>query len=350
MRGKLFKEGGPYNIRRSGPDEYTMTVSIPPDEDGRIARECPVTDCSPGYFKVKIGTGITEGQEIAYCPYCRHAGEPGDFTTREQIRYAKDLVAREATEGIKRMFKDALGLDQSEKKTIGGGFLSIEMSLKSGPKLPIRRPFEEEVRRDVICPNCGLDQSVYGLAIWCSDCGKDIFLTHVSAELSVVRLMLADVERRREKLGVRAAAKDIENCLEDTVSIFEAVLKALVIRYKIENGDTEEQINHFFKKNGNAFQNVNRAINVFDDIIGLPLFVEKSQDEIKFLAKTFEKRHPITHNLGVIDKKYIEKARIEEKEGKEVLVSIEEIQKAIDISLSVFSSLHDRMFHEDTKS
>jgi len=43
--------------------------------------------------------------------------------------------------------------------------------------------------------------------------------------------MLADIPRRRENLGRRIAAKDRKNCLEDTVSIFEAVLRALVRRY-----------------------------------------------------------------------------------------------------------------------
>lgn len=344
MTNKIFKEGGPHNIQRTGSDEYTMNVSIPKDADGRTARECPNEECSPGYFKVKGGTGITDGQEVAYCPYCRHEDEPNGFTTEEQIRYAKDLVLREAHEGIEGMLKDALGLGPSGKKTMGGGFLSIEMSLKPGHKPPARRPFEEEVRRDVVCPHCGLDQSVYGLATWCADCGEDIFLAHVAAELAVVSLMLGDIERRRENLGARVAAKDIENCLEDTVSIFEAVLRVLVKRFKGESGEAQESIERFFKKNGNAFQNVNRSIAVFDNDVGLSLFYGVPQNDIDRLADIFEKRHPITHNLGVVDKKYIEKARSAEEEGKEVLVSVNEIRKAIDMSLLIFKSLHQRMF------
>lgn len=344
MGNKLFREGGPNRIRKTGPDEYTMNISIPSDKDGRTARECPNHECSPGYFKVKGGTGITEDQEAAFCPYCRHEAEPSDFTTKEQIRYAEDLVLREAHEGVEGMLKDALGLGPSGKKTIGGGLLSIDMSLKPGQKPIVRRPFEEEVRRDVICPHCGLDQSVYGLATWCADCSVDIFLTHVEVEFSVLRLMLGDVERRRESLGTRVAAKDIENCLEDTVSIFEAVLRTLVKRYKRQNGMPEDDIDKLFKKIGNAFQNVKRSADVFSSKVGLHLFDGLSNDEAEGLAKIFEKRHPITHNLGVVDRKYIEKARTAEEEGKEVLVSIQEIQKAMDLSLKIFFSLHTRMF------
>jgi hypothetical protein len=218
------------------------------------------------------------------------------------------------------------------------------MSLKPNRKPFVHRPFEEEVRRDVVCPHCGLDQSDYGLATWCADCGEDIFLTHVESELSVVRIMLGDVERRREKLGVRVAAKDIENCLEDTVSIFEAVLRVLVKRYKRQNGLPESDIDRLFRKIGNAFQNISRSVEVFEHDIGMKLFDEASEVDVDGLARIFEKRHPITHNLGVIDKKYIEKARSSEQEGKEVMVSVGELHQIIDFSLAIFSSLHKRMF------
>ena len=36
-----------------------MNVPLPEDADGRLARACPHDDCSPGYLKVKPGTGLT---------------------------------------------------------------------------------------------------------------------------------------------------------------------------------------------------------------------------------------------------------------------------------------------------
>ena len=347
MSGKLFREGGPHNIKKTGPDEYTMKITEPEDSDGRVARECPVEICSPGYFKVKPGTGITNGQEIAYCPYCRFGSPPNDFTTKEQQRYAKDIVQKEAHEGIERMLIDSLGLGPSGKKKIGGGFLSIEMSYKPGPKLHVWRPFEEEVRRDVVCPHCGLDHSVYGLASWCSDCGKDIFLTHVEAELNVVRAMLSDIGRRREILGTRVAAKDIENCLEDTVSIFEAVLRAEARRYLVARNTEAEEIELFFKKVGNAFQNLRRAEDILAKEFNVPLLDALSEKNISNLVSTLEKRHPITHNLGVVDKKYIERARTAEREGREILVDAGEIESAIDFSMKIFHSVHAHMFFEE---
>lgn len=341
MSKELFKNGGPHNIQRTKPNEYTMNISLPKNSDDRIARECPSNTCSPGYFKVKLGTGITESQEVAFCPYCRFAAEPATFYTKEQLRYAKDLASKEAHDSIDRIIKDAFDLGSTGKKKIGGGFLSFEISFKSGSKPHVRRPFEEEVRRDIICPYCGLDHSVFGLATWCADCGKDIFLTHVEVELNVIRIMLSDIDRRRENFGVRISAKDLENCLEDVVSIFEAVLRALVQRHFLTSGRSDDDMESFFRKIGNAFQNIHRAKEIFLKEFALSLFDGFSLEEIDELANIFEKRHPITHNLGIVDKKYIERAKTAEKEGKEVLVTVDEIEKAINFSLKIFRSLHE---------
>ena len=205
-------------MKNLGNDQFRMFFTIPIDAEGRMARECPNTGCSPGYFKVKPGTGITTKQLVAYCPYCRRSAEPDDFSTREQVRYARDLVMREAQKGLQSVMKDALGIGASGKRKFGSGAVSMELSFKPGALLHVRRPFEDEIRRDVICPRCSLDQTVFGLAAWCADCGQDIFMVHVAAELDVTRLMVGDVARREEVLGKRVAAKDLENCLEDAVS------------------------------------------------------------------------------------------------------------------------------------
>lgn len=322
MSSRIFRKGGPNRIKRLRGNQYSMTVSIPKDRDGRMARECPNGECSPGYFKVTPGTGITNGHVLAFCPYCRHEGEPNDFTTQEQLRYAKDLVLNEAQKGVQSMFQDALGLGPSGKRKMGGGFVSIEMSFKPGTLPPVRRPFEDEVRRDVVCPHCGLDQTVFGLATWCADCGEDIFMTHVAGELAVTRTMLGDVNRREEALGKRVMAKDLENCLEDAVSLFEAAVRAIVRRGLTERGLSTDDVDACFKRLGNAFQNVSRTRKHLTELFGFTI------EDTPFwtqMGQVFEKRHPIAHNLGVVDRKYLERAQQAEREGREVRITSQEI-------------------------
>lgn len=323
----LLKQGGRHRIKKTSADKYTMSIDVPKDVDGRIARECPQRGCSPGYFKVKAGTGVAEEQEHAYCPYCRHKAEPSNFTTHEQVRYAKDLVMREARNGINDMVKHALGLGPSGKKRMGGGLVSMEMSYKPGRPRPVRLPAEDEVRRDVICPLCTLDQTVFGLATWCFDCGEDIFLAHVDAELAVTRLMVDDIERRRDALGNRVAAKDMENCLEDIVSTFEAALKAIARRALAHRMLPPERIESEFRKVGNSFQSVARTREQLSRLFHFEL---QSAPLLDRLEAAFEKRHPITHNLGVVDRRYLEKVQRGEQEGREIRITIPEITTLLD--------------------
>ena len=319
----LFREGGPHQIERFSDDEYRMSVTIPKDVDGRVARECPNAECSPGYFKVMPGTGIVGTQEVVYCPYCRREGAPANFHTDEQTRYAKDLLLREAMKGVHELLGDALNLGPTGKRKIGGGLISIEMSLEPSSLPEVRRPFEDEVRRDVVCPGCGLDQTVFGLASWCADCGQDIFMTHVAAELAVTRVMLGDVGRREELLGKRVAVKDLENCLEDAVSIFEAAARAIVRRRFLEQHKPKDEIEKAFKRIGNAFQSIDRTRQHLSELFGITFEDESVWDQ---MGHAFEKRHPITHNLGVIDRKYLQRVQAEEREGREVRITAAEIE------------------------
>lgn len=60
MTDSLFREGGPLNTRKTGADEYRMSITLPTDARGHVARECPSESCAPGYFKVrKDQQGIT---------------------------------------------------------------------------------------------------------------------------------------------------------------------------------------------------------------------------------------------------------------------------------------------------
>ncbi len=194
----LFKEGGPHNVKRTGKDTYKMQIEIPPDEDGMVGRECRNEACSPAYFKIKLGTGLT-GQEEAYCPYCRYSAAPTGFHTKAQQEYAKQVLTREATKGVQNMLRDTLGFGSGSKRKLGGGLVSL--TYKPGHLPSVGRPLEEELRRDLTCPSCGLSHAVFGLAVWCPDCGRDIFLTHVEHEYEVVRKMLSVVEDRRRDLG-----------------------------------------------------------------------------------------------------------------------------------------------------
>ena len=335
---EIFREGRPHRARRLPDGRFEMSIRIP-TADGLIGRVCPAGDCSPAYFRVKPGTGLTS-QEAAFCPYCRHEAVPDEFTTRGQLEYARETVTAEAAAGVERMLGEALGLDGSGRRHIGGGFLSLDISMDRRPARPVSPPLEDELRRDLTCPTCGLAHAVYGLATWCPDCGKDIFVTHVRSEIAVVRRMLEAVDSRRRELGARVAARDIENALEDAVSIFEAVLKALLRRY-LRGRESEEAIEKALRR---GYQDPVSAAEGFKKLTGKDL----DPEAIAKLAGTFSKRHPIAHNLGVVDRRYLERARSAELHGREVHVDIPEVEQALQVVETVLQAAHETLFPDSS--
>jgi len=339
----LFRPGGPHKIRKTGAhrDEFSITI---PDADGMRAHECPDKACAPAYFKVRPGTGLTDQPEM-YCPYCRRAGPSKEFFTEEQIRFANDQVSRETATAVRDTLARGLGLDSTGRKKIGGGLVSLEFSLKRGYSPPVRPPREEPLRRDIRCPHCTLDHAVFGLAIWCSDCGKDIFLVHLAAELDVLRAMLNAVPERREKLGRRVAARDVEDALENTVSVFEAVMKFITRQHLLKSGKSTAEITDVIRKKvGNGFQSIGRGSDLFKRLVGRDLLDGCAPEDVTFLTHAFEKRHPIAHNLGVVDRTYLERAVSAAREGREVTLYADEVRRALDLVYKAIGATYGALF------
>ena len=341
---ELFSEGGPHKIKRTGPDNYEMSVTLPTDRDGMLERECQNGSCSPALFKVRPGTGLSN-QPAAFCPYCRNSSEPNNFTTAAQREYAIALAKGEALDGIDRMLRDSLGIGPSNSRQLADGLISMSLEYTPAKRTTVLPPVGEELRRDVTCPHCALAHAVYGLAVWCPDCGRDIFITHVEHEAAVVSKMLAAIPSRLETLGPRVAARDLENCLEDIVSIFEASLKALTRRHLLASGRDAAGVESIMGKTvRNRYQSPVSGAECFKEITALDLLSSLDATQRTALALTFAKRHPITHNLGVVDRKYIDQAQSAEMEGRDVRLNEGDVEEAISLALDVIRSAHHQLF------
>ncbi len=347
MTDEIFREDAPFDFEKS-VEGYKVGVPIPSDDTNMSGRSCPSEQCSPRYFKVKLETGLN-GVTAMHCPYCRESGEGQAFATEEQARYATDLVKREATKGIHDMLTNMLEEEFGQKSGSRRRGSGMEISLDKQPlhQEPVKLPVEEELRRNLRCPACTLEFSVYGLAAWCPDCAKGMFVDAAQAEFAVIHAALGDVSNRREALGDRVADRDIDNALEDLVSAFEPSVRAMVRQGLIERGRTVKETTEEMRKLGNAFQNVERGSRETLKLLDEDLFADVSDEEKTFLALQFQARHSLTHNSGVVDAKYKQNTGSEEKEGREVRLSVEDVERSIRICLKALTGFGPRIFQDN---
>lgn len=267
----------------------SISIPIPADENGFTGRECPQPECE-GYFKIELGTGL-EGEGIpCHCPYCGHTEGHDHFWTKEQIEYAESVAMRRITDAL---YKDLKGLEFNHKPK---GAFGIGISLKVQPGRPtsIHHYREKQLETEVVCVNCTLRYSVYGVFAFCPDCGEHNSLLILDSNLEVVGKML-DMAAGAEKV---VAERLVENALEDCVSAFDGFGRELCRLYAASSQNPA-------RAEKTTFQNLEVARSRVLDVLGIDIATQVTPDEWQLAIQGFQRRHLIAHKMGVVDQDYI---------------------------------------------
>lgn len=296
------------NLRRLGS---SISVPITADEHGFTGRECPLPDCE-GYFKIEFGTGLKGTGIPCHCPYCGHVAGHDQFWTKDQIEYAKSIALRKITDAVRKDLK-SLEFDHKPKGAFGVG---ISMKVKAGHPSPIRYYREKQLETEVVCANCTLRYSVYGLFAFCPDCGQHNSLQILDKNLEVVGKMLELATTAQNALAERL----IENALEDCVSAFDGFGRELCRIHA-------NRASNLAKADKMSFQNLDGAKAGYFDLFGIDLSASVTAEDWCAAVRAFQKRHLIAHKLGVVDQDYI--ARSGDSHaivGRKIGVDAEEVQ------------------------
>ncbi len=94
----------------------------------------------------------------------------------------------------------------------------------------------------------------------------------------------------------------------------------------------------------NAFQNPDRAEQIAREELCVDLFGPIGTKGQQAVGNTFQKRHAITHNLGVVDRKYLEHGGGAGGLGREVPLTAAEVGGTVDLVAQVLSKLYQSLF------
>lgn len=265
-----------------------ITVSLEPDEQGMIGRECPQEECGL-YFKVRLGTG-REKEEFR-CPYCRVEGHLSNFATQDQLEYAKSVAVKKLVEPMLRDFKrDVERLNRRQPK----GLIQLKFSVDY-KSASIQRYLERQLETEVHCDSCATEFSVYGIFASCPCCGQ----------LNALKVLLSNLETAKKKLSLSDESsldKDlrqdfVKDALTGSVSAFDAYGKALM----------NSRPTVFAEARPNLFQDI-EGLNTYLKGLGTPSFEETIDvTHWEYIKWFFQARHIYVHNAGVIDERFAAK-------------------------------------------
>lgn len=312
-----------YHLRRLG---NRISIPIQPDEEGFIGRECPISDCE-GYFKIEFGTGLKGENLPCHCPYCGHSASHDQFWTKEQIEYAKSVALRSITDALHRDLKK-LEFDHKPKGAFGIGF---SLKVKPGKPTPIHHYREKRLETEIVCGNCTLRYTVYGVFAFCPDCGLHNSIQILGKNLELAVKMLDVAATVETDLAVRL----IENALEDCVSAFDGFGRETcrVCARKSADPAKAERV---------SFQNLEGARQSLSGLFNIDLAAGLVVDEWKIAVRGFQKRHLLSHKLGVVDEEYIRKTGDDRAVvGRKVTIGADDIRELVRILGKLAQSVSD---------
>ena len=264
------------------------------------------------YFKLKPGTGLDT--DTCYCPYCLHNSKFQDFSTPEQIEYAESIARKDAYDklvkpNLQNLAKDAKEL---EKATVGG-FIELKVDVKiEDPDFPVSHYHEKSLETNVVCDNCALSFSVYGIFANCPDCARLNALSVLKQSLEVCRKEL--LLSKEPNLDMQSIEMRQKSSLNNIVSAFDAFGKALRAKYGTI----------FPQKPKNLFQNWDSLKKITTQKLNLNL--SEALDDEPFVSKMFQVRHIYEHGAGVIDQDFVDKVPgFSKKLNRKYTLSFDEI-------------------------
>jgi Zn finger protein HypA/HybF involved in hydrogenase expression len=228
------------------------------------------------FFKIEVTQKSDDDQDLEpedsrlYCPYCGHGANLWDFAPEQHARLMAAATAA-AEQYAASMLDEMLGKAFGGRSRSSSRRSGISTEFKPGNP-PRRRSLPEpgevkETRRTMQCQACEEVVNVYGLAIYCPNCGLlapaqqfgELVRMHRDG-LAALDALPQEVKRGLTEAGVIGA--NYENTIKDGFGALETFLKA---RFQADAPDVSLQ------GKGNVFQRLGDAADLYREHLGVDL-------------------------------------------------------------------------------
>ena len=283
--------------------EKKIMIEISSDEKGYFDRECPNENCL-STFKVNLDDWKEKikGNDC-HCPICGHVADSDSWWTENQLDELRERASSYALSFVQgelnKTFKDL------ERKTRNGKFIKIKY--KPGRKISFNNnPIGQlpEWEQEIECKECGTRYSVIGFSHFCPCCGSNSEVDEFDEALKIEKRKIDSLEKIKkiysDEYGKDVGASMINSMLEDSFGNVLAAFQSFAYEFYIKLGG---------KRNvkAKAFQNLERANECFEELLGIKYSDLISDEEYEYINKIFQQRHLLEHRNGKVDQDYLAK-------------------------------------------
>lgn len=149
-------------------EDFTVSVSLPLDDDGFLRRECPRCVREFKWFTHGDGDPDAELAEQYFCPLCGAASGADEWWTPAQLEYAQAMASPDIEQFVNDSIRDALQGSKYLRVSPGSG---VDMDIET-PE-PLIEPNDMVIVESPCHPNEPLKvpDEVVDVPIHCLVCG-----------------------------------------------------------------------------------------------------------------------------------------------------------------------------------
>jgi hypothetical protein len=217
------------------------------------------------------------------------------------------------------------------------GAFGIGISMRvTGQPTAIRRYRESKLETEVVCDQCTLRYTIFGVFGFCPDCAVHNSLQILNKNLELVQKLLAIAETQEAQVAQHL----IENALEDCVSAFDGFGRE-TCRVFAEKADISKKAAEI------RFQNIAAARARVKEQFSVDFAASMVHEDWKHIMRAFQKRHLLAHKMGVVDEDYL-LATTDSPSllGRKVSISAEEVRELVvrlqSLGAELFRSLENK--------
>lgn len=284
-------------------------VIIASDSEGRFGHQCPSCD---GYWR--------SGPWANVCPYCAATVPSHEFFSNAQRRYV-------------RQYCEVLGkaLDSTDNADVVIDMDAVADAVGKEGERPSFYVSEESQQRKFTCTACGEFNDILGRFGYCSHCRTRCDFSDFEANT---------VSGIRERLNTGNAQ---EACVRDAVAAFDSLTAQYARQLAALVPMTKARRDRLLRRPFHDFGEVRSTLKSWFDIDVASDFTE---EECRFIALKFHRRHVYEHNGGEVDEKYLkDSGDITVRLKQSLHESQEDAHRLLGLLLKAARNLHAG-FHE----
>ena len=326
-------------------DQFSISVSVPLDDDGFYDRRCPSAECSQPFkvcfedWKEKVS------DEIAYCPFCRHQATAPEYNTEDQSQYFRDVAIAEVQRQVGQMLS---GMARTfNRRQPRQSLLSLPMDVTTAPvPIPHLPAVEEPLTLRISCEVCGCRTAVIGAGFFCPACGHNSADNMFDQALIKCRAAIAALPLISQALSDRdqltqVAQVLIENQIANLVTAFSRFAEASYPKLPHPTGTPRR----------NVFQNLIAGNDLWVQAGGTRFADRLNDQEFQEIRVNFQKRHLLEHQQGIVDQDYLDKSGDTAYAlGQRIIVREESIIRFADLLEKLVRSLRNDLSIRSTES